>query len=128
MGRMLTFILTVSIVSFACGNTGKNGNGGGEQNTHTAQHQEQKQEQKQVQVKKECQNYVKRMEECLSSTQGKDYVKVWRQCEGQAMWDMLKEYQDNGFCFDEEECKQKVLEEINSCKEERNALFRKHYK
>ncbi len=81
-----------------------------------------------LKVKKECRNYVSRMEKCLKTAEGKDYRKVWKQCEGQVMWDMLKEYQDNGFCFDEDECKQKVLDEINRCLDERNALFRKYMK
>jgi len=79
-----------------------------------------------ITVKEECKNYVSKMEKCLKSRKGKDYVTVWKECEGQVMWDMLKEYQDNGFCFDEEECKQKVLDEINKCIEERNALYRKY--
>ncbi|MDQ7055682.1 MAG: hypothetical protein Q9M89_04030 [Persephonella sp.] len=81
-----------------------------------------------LKVKEECKNYVSQMEKCLKTAKGKDYRKVWKECEGQVMWDMLKEYQDNGFCFDEDECKQKVLDEINRCLDERNALFRKHMK
>ena len=81
---------------------------------------------KAVEIKKECKNYIGRMENCLKSAKGKDYRKIWSQCEGKVMWDMLKEYQDNGFCFDEEECKQKVMEEINKCKTERTFIFRKY--
>ncbi len=87
-----------------------------------AQHQEA------IKIKKECKNYVSRMEKCLKEAKGKDYRKIWSQCEGKVMWDMLKEYQDNGFCFDEDECKQKVLDEINKCKDERLYLFRKYYR
>jgi len=86
------------------------------------------QQQKAVEIKKECRNYVSRMEKCLKEAKGGDYKKIWSQCEGKVMWDMLKEYQDNGFCFDEDECKQKVLEEINKCKEERTYIFRKYYR
>jgi len=121
MGKFLAFTIAVSAFIFACGTSGKTVKT--VQQEKTVQHKTAP-----ISIKKECQNYVNRMKNCLSSAKGKDYRKLWSQCEGQVMWDMLKEYQDNGFCFDEDECKQKVLEEINKCTEERNYLFKKYYK
>jgi len=117
MKKVVFAVLSLSLLFFSCATTGKQ-----------VQKAESKPVQKEVKIKKECKNYVSRMEKCLKESKGKDYRKVWSQCEGQVMWDMLKEYQDNGFCFDEEECKQKVLDEINNCKEERTYLFRKYYR
>jgi len=121
MKKVFSSTIIISAFVFACGMTGKT--------AKTAQNQEnQKQEIKSITTKEECKNYVSRMEKCLGAEKGKDYKVVWSRCEGQVMWDMLKEYQDNGFCFDEDECKQKILEEINNCTEERNNLFRKYYR
>ncbi|WP_457639117.1 hypothetical protein [Persephonella sp.] len=119
MKKLITAVVVLSIFSFACGTAGKK--------TETSQ-QKNPPVKQEVKIKKECKDYVSRMENCLKSAEGKDYRKLWSTCEGQVMWDMLKEYQDNGFCFDEDECKQKVLEEINNCKEERTYLFRKYYR
>ena len=117
--KKLLFLMGLSFVIFSCASAVK-----------PTQNTEQKPVKKQetVKIKKECKNYVSRMEKCLKEAKGKDYRKIWSQCEGKVMWDMLKEYQDNGFCFDEEECKQKVLDEINKCKEERTYIFRKYYR
>lgn len=112
-------LITVSFVLFSCASEKK----------HVKSVENKPvQSQKTVKIKKECENYVNRMEKCLKEAKGKDYRKIWAQCEGKVMWDMLKEYQDNGFCFDEDECKQKVLDEINNCKEERTYIFRKYYR
>ncbi|NPA16376.1 MAG: hypothetical protein GXO05_01395 [Aquificae bacterium] len=121
MRKLLAFTVVISAFIFACGTAGKT--------AKTAQQEKpQKPEVKPVTIKGQCKNYVTRMEKCLQAEKGKDYRVIWSRCEGQVMWDMLKEYEDNGFCFDEDECKQKILEEINNCKEERNYLFRKYYR
>ncbi len=117
--KKLVLLFGFSFIIFSCASADKQ-----------AKNPEQKpvQHQEAIKIKKECRNYVGRMEKCLKEAKGKDYRKIWSQCEGKVMWDMLKEYQDNGFCFDEDECKQKVLDKINNCKEERTYIFRKYYR
>ena len=109
--------LSVMALLFSCGTAAKK-----------VQQTAQKPAQQTIKIKKECQNYVTRMEKCLTTAKGKNYNEIWKTCEGTVIWDMLKEYQDNGFCFDEDECKQKVMDEINKCKDERLYLFRKYYR
>ena len=121
MKKTLIGLMLSSFVIASCGTTGKQVPKNSEKEVKATQ-------QKEFVVSKECKNYVSKMEKCLNSAKGKDYRKLWTRCEGQVMWDMLKEYEDNGFCFDEDECRQKVLEKVNNCKKERNYLFRKYYK
>ncbi|NPA12727.1 MAG: hypothetical protein GXO45_01935 [Aquificae bacterium] len=125
MKKLAVATAIFSVFSFGCGVATSQ-----QTQTTTADTQTKvvQQTQEAVQISDKCKNYVSKMEKCLSSVKEKDYRKAWSNCEGKVMWDMLKEYQDNGFCFDEDECKQKVLEEIKACSKERGYLFRKFYR
>ncbi|WP_457622387.1 hypothetical protein [Persephonella sp.] len=75
--------------------------------------------------KKDCERYVAQIEKCIKEEKKGDLNKKWKYCEGLALWNLLTEYKNNGFCFDDEECKEMILKDIQSCENERNALYRK---
>ncbi|WP_456400275.1 hypothetical protein [Persephonella sp.] len=74
---------------------------------------------------KECNEYVQHIEKCIKERKGEDLDKKWRHCEGVELWSLLVEYKNNGFCFDDDECKEKILKDVESCNKQRDALYRK---
>ncbi|WP_457640805.1 hypothetical protein [Persephonella sp.] len=75
--------------------------------------------------KEDCKKYVSQIEKCIAEQKDKDLNKKWRYCEGLALWNLLEEYKNNGFCFDDDECKEMILNDIKACEKDRNELYRK---
>ncbi len=74
---------------------------------------------------KECQNYVKKVEECIKKEKSGDLNTKWRKCETQVITNLIQEEEDQGNCFSFEECRDYVMQEIKACGEERKKLYNK---
>ncbi|NPA53976.1 MAG: hypothetical protein GXO21_04840 [Aquificae bacterium] len=76
-------------------------------------------------TEKECQEYVKKLEECIEKEQKGDLNTKWRKCETQIISQVIQEQEDQGNCFSFEECRDLVMEEIKACNKERTSLYGK---
>jgi len=78
-------------------------------------------------TEKECQEYVKKVEECIKQEKEGDLNAKWRKCETKVITQVIQDQEEQGNCFSFEECRDLVMEEIKACNKERNQLYRKLY-
>ncbi len=76
-------------------------------------------------TQKECQEYVKKVEECIKQEKSGDLNTKWRKCETKVITSLIQEEEDQGNCFSFEECRDRVMEEIKACEKERIKLYNK---